>query len=39
METKITIIYKGIKKEVEYPINEEQLKKIFDLINNTKINE
>ena len=39
METKITIIYKGIKKEVEYPINELQLKEIFDLINDTKFSE
>ena len=39
METKITIIYKGIKKEVEYPTNELQLKEIFDLINDTKFSE
>ena len=39
METKITIIYKGIKKEVEYPKTELQLKEIFDLINDNKFSE
>ncbi len=39
METKITIIYKGIKKEVEYPKTELQLKEIFDLINDNQFSE